>query len=105
MCIRDRVTAPVHAVGWHSDPESLGRALAPKGITDFALYASHPMASCRMGADPAASVIGPSGETHGIRGLYLADSSVFPTSLGVNPQLTTMVLGTAIARGMLARAN
>jgi choline dehydrogenase-like flavoprotein len=97
-----RVTAPVHRVGWHTDPESLGGALASKAITDFALYASHPMASCRMGADPATSVIGPTGETHGIAGLYLADSSVFPTSLGVNPQLTTMVIGTAIARGMLA---
>lgn len=95
-----RVTAPVHAVGWHTDPESLGAALKPKPIQDFALYASHPMGSCRMGVDPATSVIGPSGETHGIPGLYLADSSIFPTSLGVNPQLTTMVMGTAIARGI-----
>jgi choline dehydrogenase-like flavoprotein len=54
-----------------------------------------------MGRDPTTSVIGPSGETHGLSGLYLADSSVFPTSLGVNPQLTTMAMATAIGRGLL----
>lgn len=97
-----RVTAPVHRVGWHETPESLGAALIGKVITDFSLYASHPMASCRMGVDRASSVIGPGGEAHGIGGLFLADSSIFPTSLGVNPQLTTMVLATAIARGMVA---
>lgn len=92
------VFAPVHALGEHSSAESFEAALSPRTIHDFTLYASHPMASCRMGVDPATSVIGPSGEAHGLPGLYLADSSVFPTSLGVNPQLTTMVLGTAIAR-------
>ena len=56
-----------------------------------------------MGSDAAHSVVGPSGETHGIPGLFLADSSVFPTSLGVNPQLTTMALATAIAEDALAR--
>ena len=32
---------------------------------------------------------------------FIADSSVFPTSLGVNPQLTTLVVATAIGRRML----
>jgi choline dehydrogenase-like flavoprotein len=55
-----------------------------------------------MGADPATSVVGPTGEAHALRGLYLADSSIFPTSLGVNPQLTTMVLATAIGRALVS---
>jgi len=58
-----------------------------------------------MGADPATSVIGPTGEAHGLPGLFLADSSVFPSSLGVNPQLTTMTLATAIARGVAAHGR
>lgn len=94
---------PVHGVGVHTRVDTLGDALAGRGITDFSMYASHPMASCRMGLDPATSVIGPDGQAHGLKGLYLADSSIFPTSLGVNPQLTTMTLATAIARD-LARA-
>jgi choline dehydrogenase-like flavoprotein len=97
-----RVLAPVHGVGVHDTAASFEAALADRTIHDFSLYASHPMASCRMGADPATSVIGATGEAHRLPGLYLADSSVFPTSLGVNPQLTTMTLSTAIARGVAA---
>lgn len=96
------VFAPVHGVGRHRDAESFERALADRTIHDFALYASHPMASCRMGADRRTSVIGPTGEAHALPGLFLADSSIFPTSLGVNPQLTTMTLGTAIGRAVAA---
>lgn len=97
-----RVFAPVHGVGVHDDDASFAQALAPRTIHDFSLYASHPMASCRMGADPARSVVGPTGEAHGLPGLYLADSSIFPTSLGVNPQLTTMTLATALGRAVAA---
>lgn len=96
------VLVPVHGTGRHASAESLGADLADRTIADFALYASHPMASCRMGVDPSTTVVGPTGEAHALKGLYIADSSVFPTSLGVNPQLTTMTLATAIARGVLA---
>lgn len=96
------VFAPVHRTGRYTSAEALGADLEPRAIEDFALYASHPMASCRMGADPGSSVVGPTAEAHGLPGLLLADSSVFPTSLGVNPQLTTATLATAIARNLLA---
>ena len=56
-----------------------------------------------MGADPDQSVLAASGQTHRIRGLYVADASIYPTSLGVNPQLTTMVAGTVVARSMLSQ--
>ncbi len=95
------LSAPVYGVGKHTTAESLRDALAPTTIEDFIMYASHPMASCRMGTDPNTSVIGPDAQAHGIRGLYLADSSIFPTSLGVNPQLTTMALSTAIGRNLV----
>lgn len=94
--------APVHGLGVHTSAESFAEALQPRPIQDFSLYASHPMASCRMGLDPTTSVVGVDGQAHGLRGLYVADSSVFPTALGVNPQFTTMVLATAIARGAVA---
>ena len=98
----NKILGPVHGLGVHDSVESFERALQPRLIQDFMLYASHPMASCRMGADPETSVIGPSGEAHRLKGLYLADSSIFPTSLGVNPQLTTMTMGTAIGRAVAA---
>jgi len=97
-----KVTAPVYGcTGLYASPEALARDLADRTIADFIMYASHPMASCRMGVDPASSVIGPSGEAHRLPGLTLADSSIFPTSLGVNPQLTTMVMATSIGRELV----
>ncbi len=90
----------VAGVGRFSTAEELEARLSTRTIQDFTLYASHPMSSCRMGSDPATSVIGPDGRAHGFEGLYIADSSIFPTSLGVNPSLTTMAMATLMARGI-----
>lgn len=97
------VSAPVRGVGIHRDLGAFADELADRTIRDFGLYAAHPMATCRMGTDPSTSVIDPYGAAHGAKGLYIADASAFPTSLGVNPQLTTMALATVLGRQMLAR--
>lgn len=72
---------------------------SPDGMT---LYASHPMGSCRMHADPDQGVVRPSdGAVHGTDNLHIVDSSVLPTALGVNPQVTIMATAIAMARNML----
>ncbi len=81
--------------------ESLGEALRDRTVQDFTLYAAHPMSTCRMGRDAESSVVDSNGQAHRLPGLFLADAGVFPTSLGVNPQLTTMVVGTVLGRRML----
>ncbi len=96
----DWLYTPVAGVGRVHTPEELEAKLATRTIRDFTLYASHPMSSCRMGTDPATSVIRPDGRAHGYEGLYLADSSIFPTSLGVNPSITTMATATILAQGI-----
>ncbi len=63
---------------------------------DINLYASHPMGTCRMGAREGDSVVDPEGRVWGWKNLHVADASVFPTSLGVNPQVTVMALGLTI---------
>lgn len=90
------VFAPVHGTSTYASAEDLRAALEPLPLENFVLYASHPMSSCRMGKERATSVVGASGEAHGLAGLYVADSSVFPTSLGVNPSLTTMGMATLL---------
>ncbi|WP_290525314.1 GMC family oxidoreductase [Alcanivorax sp.] len=60
----------------------------------------HPQGTCRMGADPDASVVKANGETHDVPGLYVADASLLPTSIIVNPQITVYALATRIARHM-----
>jgi choline dehydrogenase-like flavoprotein len=97
-----KLFVPIHNVGWCDTLEEARDAILAAGIQDYkALYAAHPMATCRMGLAIEDSVIGPSGETHGLPGLYISDSSIFPTALGVNPQLTTMAMATRIGQHLL----
>src|SRR2546423_5030134 len=66
---------------------------------ELRLEAFHPMGTTRMGRDPATSVVAPSGETHDVSGLYIADSGLFPTSLRVNPMITIMAGARRVAGG------
>lgn len=57
----------------------------------------HPLGTCRMGTSAEHSVVDPNGRTWDVDELYIADGSIIPTSLGVNPQLAIMTLATRIA--------
>ena len=75
----------------------------PLTSEELTLSAFHPLGTCRMGGSPADSVVGPDGAVHGIDGLVVADGSIVPSSLGVNPQITIMALATRIAYGLLGK--
>lgn len=47
--------------------------------------AFHPMGTMRMSASSSRGVTGRFGEVYGFKNLFVADASVFPSSLGVNP--------------------
>lgn len=64
---------------------------------DLELLTVHIMGTAQMGSDPAYSVVNPYGEFHNVKGLFVADASVFPTSIGVNPQITIMAIATHTA--------
>ena len=53
---------------------------------------SHPHGGCRMGMKADSSVVDPDFRVWGFDNLYVCDASVFPTSLGVNPQIPIMAL-------------
>jgi len=67
------------------------------------LFSAHVNGTCRMGVNPARSGATPEGERHGVRGLYISDGSLLPTSLGVNPQETIMAVATVLAERMATR--
>ena len=66
--------------------------------------AFHPLGTARADARPAHGVVDGDLALHGVRGVYVADGSVVPSALGVNPQLTIMALATRLAFGLLGRA-
>src|SRR6266481_843421 len=65
-------------------------ALQPTGF--------HPMGTARMGGDPERSVTDSWGAVRGVSGLHVADASLFPTCVGVNPQVSIMAFAARIAR-------
>ena len=70
---------------------------------DLKLMAFHPLGTARADARPAHGVVDGDLRLHGVRGVHVADGSVVPSSLGVNPQLTIMALATRLAFGLLGR--
>lgn len=64
------------------------------------LSAAHLMGGCRMGIDTDTSVTDARGRVHGAPGLYVADASLFPDSVEVNPYLTVMALADRVAEAV-----
>jgi choline dehydrogenase-like flavoprotein len=71
---------------------------------DLTLMAFHPLGTARSGADPRRSVLDERLALRGVEGLYVADGSAVPSSLGVNPQITIMTLATRLAFDLLGAA-
>jgi len=71
---------------------------------DLTLMAFHPLGTARADARPTHGVTDGDLAVHGVVGVHVADGSVVPSALGVNPQLTIMALATRLAFQLLGRA-
>lgn len=69
-----------------------------KSRSTIELFTVHLMGTCRMGSDPRFSVVDLTGQLWDLPGCYVADASLFPSAVGVNPQVTIMALATRIAQ-------
>lgn len=72
--------------------EALTAYLRATGATAW-----HPVGTCRIGTDPARSVVDPQLRVHGIRGLRVADGAVCPTIAATNTNALCIVVGERVA--------
>jgi len=71
----------------------------------YSFIATHLFGASRMGPDPRTSVVGLDFAAHEAAALYVVDSSVFPTNLGVNPQHSIMAVARLAASRIAASAH
>ena len=69
------------------------------------LTAVHPMGTMRMGEDPRTCVVRSTGEHHQLRGLFVVDGSLFPTSIGTPPQISIYAFALHLAPHVVERAR
>jgi choline dehydrogenase-like flavoprotein len=82
----------------------LARAIqARPSLRNVECAAFHPLGSTRMSATKEAGVVSREGAVWGTTGLYVADGSILPSSIGVNSQLPVMALALDVARGIIER--
>jgi choline dehydrogenase-like flavoprotein len=55
------------------------------------------MGTARIAADPGEGVCAADGSVNGVAGLYVADASLFPTAVWVNPMMTIIAFAKRIA--------
>jgi choline dehydrogenase-like flavoprotein len=97
-----RVLLPFAGAPQARDPAELADLLAgPVDSRSMELFTVHLMGTARMGDDPRRGVVDSFGAFHGVRGLFVADASLFPGPIGVNPMETIMALVVRNARRML----
>ena len=102
--------AEVHfAAGATEVYPNIGRApvLRPGQVAEFEatgfkpselrLEAFHPQGTARIAADPGGGVCTSDGSVHGVSDLHVADASLFPTAVEVNPMMTIIAFAKRVA--------
>ncbi len=71
----------------------------------FESASQHPLGTLRMARSAREGVVDVDGRPFGAEGLWVADGSIVPTSLGVNPQVTVMAMALRVADRLLERTG
>jgi len=94
----ERIFLPLAGVEQHDTLDSAMKVLdQPLDPLALELAAFHPLGTARMATTRKNGVVDPDLQTFEVPGLYVVDGSIFPTSLGVNPQITIMAYATRAA--------
>lgn len=97
-----RVLLPFDGAPEVRDPGALRDAISrPAARRSLELFTVHLMGTARMSQDPRRGVTDSFGAFHGVPSLYVADASLFPTPIGVNPMETILALATRNAHRLI----
>lgn len=69
--------------------------------SELRLEAFHPQGTARIAADPREGVCGVDGSVNGVDALHVADASLFPSAVGVNPMMTIIAFSKQVASGLI----
>jgi choline dehydrogenase-like flavoprotein len=98
VAVREAANAAMKKI---AERRGLGRFMA---LTETeGAYASHPLGGCRMAESPDLGATDGTGAVYGYEGLFCIDSSIIPTSLGVNPSLTIAAVSERAADALVIR--
>jgi choline dehydrogenase-like flavoprotein len=101
-----RVLLPFDGAPVVRGPDELRRLLArPVPKRSLQLFSIHLMGTARMSEDPRRGVTGSFGEFHGVPGLIVADASLFPGPIGINPMETVIALAMRNARRLVEQRD
>ena len=93
-----RILLPFHNAPELQSPDDARRLLGtPVKPSHWEVVTVHMMGTAKMGADRAGSVTDDTGFVHDVDRLLVADASLFPTPVRVNPMETIMALSTRAA--------
>jgi choline dehydrogenase-like flavoprotein len=101
-----KTVMPLHSTAasyssWPAAKAGIG-ALALEPLK-ASVVSAHVMGGCLLGPDPRRAVTDPSGRHHHLENLYVFDGSLFPTSVGANPQLSIYGITAKLATELAAR--
>jgi choline dehydrogenase-like flavoprotein len=99
-----RILLPFDGAPEVRSPEQLRGLLArPVPRRSIQVYSIHLMGTARMSEDPRRGVTDSYGAFHGVPGLLVADASLFPGPIGINPMETVIALAMRNARRLIER--
>jgi choline dehydrogenase-like flavoprotein len=93
-------TAPIYT-RW--DQARQGIAALPMKPLLTKVFSAHVMGGCALAADAGRGVLRPDGVHWQIDNLSVHDGSIFPTSIGANPQLSIYGIVNRLATGLARR--
>nr|WP_314615996.1 GMC family oxidoreductase [uncultured Pseudomonas sp.] len=95
----------------HSDAHAATSLAQAQGMIDglrlelfrTRLGSAHVMGGCALGEDPRQAVCDSLGRHHQLENLSIHDGSLFPTSIGANPQLSVYALSAKLSEALASR--